>query len=198
MIELVLVFFLFASGSEALASSLLLLEDTAVRFEDAVKPLVPQNELTVVFDSEDPKVNAELTKVANELTIRVWGGMLRHRLMTEETLLLLLCHEIGHYLGGPPTKARGGWSSTEGQADYFAGLHCARSVGLDEVSFYDSALDLSRIYAGVTFSPEPQLECSDPTVVSRTNFGYPSVQCRLDSMLAGWKGLPRPQCWFSP
>lgn len=196
MIELFLVFFLILAGSEAHASSLLLLEDTAVKFEDILKAQI-NHPLTVVFEHEDPRVNAELTKNEDELTIRVWGGMLHHRLMTEQTLLLLLCHEMGHFLGGPPTKARGGWSSTEGQADYYSSFQCAREVGLDEVSFYDSALNLTRIYASVTFSPDPFLDRCDPAVVTRTNFGYPSVQCRLDTLLAGWKNLPRPQCWFS-
>lgn len=197
MIELFLVLFLTLAGSGARASSLLLLEDTAVRFEDIFKSQMNHN-LTVVFEHEDPKVNAEFTRNGDELTIRVWGGMLGHRLMNESTLLLLLCHEMGHYLGGPPTKARGGWSSTEGQADYYSSSLCARNVGLDEVSFYESALNLARIYAAVTFSPAPDLDRCDPLIVPRTNFGYPSVQCRLDTLLAGWRNLPRPQCWFIP
>lgn len=197
MIELFLVFFLTYAGSEARASSLLLLEDTAVKFEDIIRPGLKEAQLTVVFEHEDPKVNAELTRVNEELTIKVWGGMLKHKLMTEQTLLLLLCHEIGHFLGGQPTKARGGWSSTEGQADYYSSLECARNVGLDEVAFYDSALNLAKIYASVTFSAPPQLDRCDPSVVVRTNFGYPSVQCRLDTLVAGWKKSPRPQCWFS-
>ena len=196
MIELFLVFFLATVGGKAAASSLLLLEDTALKFEDVMEPSLPGN-LTVIFEHNDSRMNAELTKSGDELTIRVWGGMLHHKLMTEQTLLLLLCHEIGHCLGGPPTKAKGGWSSTEGQADYYSSFDCARNQGLDEVSFYDSAINLTRIYAAVTFSPEPQVDRCDSTIVTRTNFGYPSVQCRLDTLLAGWKKLPRPQCWFS-
>lgn len=196
MIEFFLVLFLMSFRSEALgASSAFLLEDTAVRFEDILRPALP-GDLTIIFEHQDDRTNAELTKAGELLTIRVWGGMLNHSLMTEDTLLLLLCHEIGHFLGGAPTKSRGGWSSTEGQADYYSSYQCARHVGLDEVSFYDSAINLTRIYASVMFSPEPRLDSCDESVVSRTNFGYPSVQCRLDTLVAGWKKLPRPQCWF--
>lgn len=200
MIELFLIFFLALSGGEAQASSLnsiLLLENAALQFKDTIGTKLDGQKLTVVLEVQDPKVNAELTKKDNELTIKVWGGMLKHQLINEETLLLLLCHEIGHFLGGPPTKAKGGWSSTEGQADYFSSLRCARDVGLDEVSFYESAINLTRIYASVTFSPEPRLEQCDTTIVVRTNFGYPSVQCRLDTLIAGWRKELRPQCWFS-
>lgn len=200
MIELFLVFFLLIIGSEASASSrnsFLLLEDTALMFKDTMEPKLGEHQLIVVLESQDPKVNAELTKHESSLTIKVWGGMLNHRFISDETLLLLLCHEIGHYLGGPPTKAKGGWSSTEGQADYYSSFQCARDVGLDEVSFYESALNLTRIYASATFSPEPRMDQCDPAIVSRTNFGYPSVQCRLDTLIAGWRKQPRPQCWFS-
>ncbi len=155
MIELFFVFFLLIIGSEASASSrnsFLLLEDTALMFKDTMEPKLGEHQLIVVLESQDPKVNAELTKHESSLTIKVWGGMLNHRFISDETLLLLLCHEIGHYLGGPPTKAKGGWSSTEGQADYYSSFQCARDVGLDEVSFYESALNLTRIYASATFS----------------------------------------------
>lgn len=200
MIGLLIILSLSITGSVAIATSqnsFLRLENTALMFKDTIEPKLGGSQLTVVLETHNPQVNAELTRQENFLTIKVWGGMLNHRALTEDTLLLLLCHEIGHYLGGPPTKARGGWSSTEGQADYFSSYHCARDVGLDEVSFYDSALNLTRIYASVTFSSVPRLDLCDSTIVARTNFGYPSVQCRLDTLIAGWRRQPRPQCWFS-
>ena len=40
----------------------------------------------------------------------------------------MLCHELGHHLGGTPTKDSASWASTEGQADYFATLKCLRKV----------------------------------------------------------------------
>ena len=199
--ERLFILFLLIFGREAFASpsrsSLLILEDVAVKFEDIIERNLGDHELVVLFESHDPKVNAELTKSGNVLSIRVWGGMLNHRLMNSDTLLLLLCHEIGHYLGGPPTKSRGGWSSTEGQADYYSAYKCARDVGFEEVVFYDSALALTRIYGSVTMSSGPDLDRCDTNVVNRTIFGYPTVQCRLDTLIAGWKMLPRPQCWFS-
>lgn len=199
MIEFFLAFFLVISGAEASTSSrdsFLMLENTALQFKDTISPKLGDHELTIVLESNHPRVNAELTKLENDLTIKVWGGMLNHPYISEGTLLLLLCHEIGHYLGGPPTKARGGWSSTEGQADYYSAYQCARDVGLHEMNFYESALNLTKIYASATFSPEPRLESCDNTVVQRTNFGYPSVQCRLDTLIAGWRRAPRPLCWF--
>lgn len=89
--------------------------------------------------------------------------------MDQKTKKLLLCHEMGHLLGGPPLKSRGGRPSTERQADYFKGQSCARKMLLDEGSFFSALKNLTAIYAD-----------------EKTNYGYSSVQCRLDTILAGW------------
>lgn len=58
------------------------------------------------------------------------GGIFRHKLMNDDAFTLITCHEIGHHIGGLPKKwGIGGefyWSTTEGQADYFAALKCFR------------------------------------------------------------------------
>jgi hypothetical protein len=43
----------------------------------------------------------------------------------------------------------------------------------------------------------PNYETPDPLVVRKTELSYPStVQCRLDTYLAGGIGQARPACWF--
>jgi hypothetical protein len=40
-------------------------------------------------------------------------------------------------------------------------------------------------------------ETPDPTVVNKTVLSYPAtVQCRLDSYVAGIFGQPKSRCWF--
>jgi hypothetical protein len=174
------------------------LENSVNAFQAAAKGELPkENALVIRLETLNPRVNAEIRKEGDELVIQVMGGMLQHKRMTPDVLTLLLCHELGHFLGGPPLKSRAGWSSTEGQADYYSGMACAHRLGLDEMAFADAALALTQIYAEVTFSPPPRLDRCDESVVSRTNFGYPGVQCRLDTLMAGWWGRERPRCWFS-
>lgn len=62
--------------------------------------------------------------------INLYGGFARHPLITEDGFSLVICHEIGHHLGGAPKKNPevAAWSSNEGQADYFATLKCLRQV----------------------------------------------------------------------
>ncbi len=213
MNALILIFFLSLSGSQAacLPDSLVSkgmsspkflnlrdIESAVAVFESSITSDLPtDHDLIINLESHNPRVNAEITKLETAITLTVWGGMIGHDLLSQEAFLLLLCHEIGHVLGGQPLKSRTGWSSTEGQADYFSAT-CAKKLGLGETEFMEAALNLSRIYAQVTLQPEPSLSRCDSSAVTRTNFGYPQVQCRLDTMLAGWRGEPRPRCWFLP
>lgn len=47
----------------------------------------------------------------------------------------MLCHELGHHLGGAPFKPDISWMSTEGQADYFSGSTCLKKIWRDEDNF---------------------------------------------------------------
>ncbi|MBL7544436.1 MAG: hypothetical protein JNL11_11525 [Bdellovibrionaceae bacterium] len=61
--------------------------------------------------------------------VSMFGGLARHPLMTQEGLIIVACHEIGHHLAGYPRyAANSAWAATEGQSDYFATAKCARKV----------------------------------------------------------------------
>lgn len=168
-------------------------------FESIAIKEIPRN-LSLVVNMEvlNPRVNAEINKNKDQIVIDIMGGMLMHPKMKPDTLKLLLCHELGHLLGGEPLKSRNGWSSTEGQADYYSGAVCAKNLGMSEFSFLKAAVSLTTIYAEVTREAPPRLDSSDPLTVNRTNYGYPPVQCRLDTLISGWRGGERPYCWFRP
>ena len=36
--------------------------------------------------------------------INLYGGLARHPLITEDAYALVICHEIGHHIGGAPKK----------------------------------------------------------------------------------------------
>lgn len=76
-------------------------------------------------------VNAYALQVyPGTMTVRVLGGIVRHPLMTYDGLALVVCHEIGHHMGGAPRKweRMNKWASDEGQSDYFAPLQCLRRL----------------------------------------------------------------------
>jgi hypothetical protein len=184
----------FTSGSN---KDLAEFERTIESFQEDYKTSLPPSiEMVIRVDVLNNRINADITKVNNQVVVQIFGGMLNHNEMNSDVLQLLLCHELGHFLGGPPLKSRTGWSSTEGQADYFSGRKCAHALKLDEQSFIDAALKLTAIYAEVRREGVPAVNLCETLEVSRTNYGYPSSQCRLDTMIAGFRELDRPRCWF--
>jgi hypothetical protein len=62
--------------------------------------------------------------------ITIVGGILKLQGFDSDAAALVLCHEMGHGIGGPPYKSSidldsaDFLSSTEGQADYFASKEC--------------------------------------------------------------------------
>lgn len=82
---------------------------------------------------EDGTVNANATRLG-AWNVNMYGGLARHETITEDGFALVLCHEIGHHLGGAPKVGffLNKWASNEGQADYFATLKCLRRVFLND------------------------------------------------------------------
>ncbi len=87
-------------------------------------------ELIINLDWENPKVNASATLDDHDNPVIIlFGGMVRHPDLSPDGLYTILCHELGHHLGGAPKKFRGysekrSWSSAEGQSDYYAATKC--------------------------------------------------------------------------
>lgn len=88
--------------------------------------------------------------------VSMFGGLARHPEMTEDGFAVVVCHELGHHLGGAPRKtdATGAlrWAANEGQADYYATLKCLRNFFANQNN--QSALKNVQIPQEVTNSCE--------------------------------------------
>ena len=89
--------------------------------------------LNVVRKWDDGTVNAYANRSGKTYNVHMFGGLARHKSMTVDGMTLVVCHELGHHIGGAPKYSSspwGGnqWASNEGQADYFGSLKCARKV----------------------------------------------------------------------
>lgn len=86
--------------------------------------------LTVNRRWDDPAVDANAMQWSNgNWRVSMYGGLARHPLINDDGFMMVLCHEIGHHIGGAPrANENTNWSSLEGQADYFASLKCFRKV----------------------------------------------------------------------
>jgi hypothetical protein len=90
----------------------------------------------------DGTVNAYAQQSGKTWSVAMFGGLARHETITEDGLALVVCHEIGHHIGGAPRKGGSGggwwsggatsWASNEGQSDYFSSLKCLRRAFMNE------------------------------------------------------------------
>jgi hypothetical protein len=93
---------------------------------------------------EDGTVNAYATQSGKTWKVAMFGGLARHATITTDAMSLVVCHELGHHIGGAPKKGGSGgggpwggssqvtWASNEGQADYFATLKCLRKTWIND------------------------------------------------------------------
>lgn len=104
------------------------------RVESVYAPIVSQKGATLqmITDWDDPTVNAYADRNGDGKIwhVTMYGGLARHPDITEDGLMLIVCHETGHQVGGAPKYDYGqnDWAAVEGQADYFATLKCLRRV----------------------------------------------------------------------
>lgn len=85
--------------------------------------------LKVIRKWEDGTVNAYARQIGDTWEVHMFGGLARHELVTDDGFMAVVCHEIGHHVGGAPKKATwwgSVWASNEGQSDYFATTKCLR------------------------------------------------------------------------
>ena len=73
-------------------------------------------------------VNAQAWRLGASRYVRIFAGLVRQRALSVSGLSLVLAHETGHHLGGPPYDPALPWMSWQGQADYWAA-----SVGMPRV-----------------------------------------------------------------
>ena len=77
-------------------------------------------------------MNAFAKQGASTWEVHMYGGLARHQAVTADGFALVVCHELGHHLGGAPQKVdwfgRLRWASNEGQADYWGTAKCFRKL----------------------------------------------------------------------
>jgi hypothetical protein len=96
---------------------------------DIYAPIVKAKGATLSMNNrwDDDTVNASAQQMGKTWVVNMYGGLARHPLTTEDGFALVVCHELGHHLGGAPRKGTS-WAANEGQADYFGSMKCLRRV----------------------------------------------------------------------
>lgn len=98
--------------------------------EEIYKPIVSTygGNLEVVRNWTNGTVNAYAEQEGDIWKVSMFGGLARHKTITPDGFALVVCHELGHHIGGVPRYGGDDWASNEGQSDYFANLKCLRRI----------------------------------------------------------------------
>lgn len=88
------------------------------------------------WKSETP--NAYARQLFGMWSVELSGALARRPELSTDGMTLILCHELGHHLGGFAMKKNAPlpiptWAASEGQADYFATHVCLKKLWQDEV-----------------------------------------------------------------
>lgn len=159
-------------------------------------------------------VNAYASQRGNTRYVRIYGGLARRPEITEDGLTLVICHELGHHLGGFPQYTDYVWAANEGQSDFYSTIACARKVWsqvqnrkvmlhvLPEVreicnevwySFNNRNLCYRTLMGAKSLADllaslhgvTVDFSKKDGKIVNETYEKHPRPQCRLDTYVAG-------------
>lgn len=180
-------------------------------------PIVAQHGGRLVFNRywSSSTVNASASQSGSTWYVNMYGGLARRPEVTVDGFALVVCHELGHHLGGFPQYNRG-WASNEGQADYFSTQACTNLIWNDgdqsqdqlQIPSYPKNL-CDKTYYGAGYSriklcyremaagfslgnllgrlggDTVHFDTPDKSVVTSTKDSHPKGQCRLDTYMAG-------------
>lgn len=190
-----------------------------------------QLQLQISLDHDEPGYFGGGSVEQGVFSISVGADILKLKGMNSDAAAFILCHEMGHLLGGAPRKTTSAWASTEGQADYFAASFCLRKIfaapemnqatentsmdprilSLCQQSQKDAAeiamcsrimsagqslFDAIYFFIDVPQMIHPDIATPEKPLASDQDVNYPSLQCRLDTVVAGAQLQDRPACWF--
>ncbi len=139
----------------------------------------------------EDKLLASINIPNKKAVLTISGGYARQELMTPDAFRIVICHELGHILGGAPKKGPGHWASIEGQADYYSTAKCMRRVIPIHDNQYDRIAKATLLSGKMLATGLDQdisllsLETVSTRRMAQTQTLHPTPQCRIDTMLAG-------------
>jgi len=190
-----------------------LIDEVVVHFGPIVKG--HGGRLVVNRKWTDSTVNASAQQTAGSWILNMYGGLARRNEISPDGFQMVVCHELGHHLGGFPFVTS--WAADEGEADYFATMVCARKIWKTQQAInqrFRAAVDpftkqncdnahklnadrdlcyratlagqsLANLLAALGTQKMPALDTPDARVVQATNHAHPKAQCRLDTYFLG-------------
>jgi hypothetical protein len=173
-------------------------------------PIVKQKGGNLVVEKRwtDETVNAFADRKGSTWAVHMFGGLARHPAVTPDGFMLVVCHELGHQIGGAPKYNNGmDWASNEGQADYWGAMKCLRRVISEspEVTRFTGPIDplVNQACSSIHRDPNDKLMCARIAMAGKSladlfaAFGGPAVKFETPDksiVTTTYDGHPKSQC----
>lgn len=160
-------------------------------YQDVVK--THGGNLSINGDWKSEKLNAGATQIFSNWQVVISGALARRPELTADGLALIICHEVGHHLGGysftfGQNPLMGVWAANEGQSDYFATQVCSRKIWKNEkeknATFRGQVPDFVKNRCDTAWS-----NTDEQDICYRTNSGVNSVIATMAALM----NKPMPQ-----
>lgn len=156
---------------------------------------------------ESPYFGAGISYYNDQFRMMILGGTTRIDGMSLDAYAAIVCHELGHIIGGAPLQTITGaeWSSSEGQADFFAASVCLpryfASLGEKNISARVEKAGFEMMNSLRHFDSNSEGEARklirhavNVTKTKETLINvYPTIQCRYENFR---NPVKRASCWF--
>lgn len=115
--------------------------------KDAYGPIAKSEgiKLIINWQLESKIMNATGTRDNSDWLITIYGGFFGLKGLNEESFRLILCHELGHIIGGSPVFEilPGIYTTSSGQPDYYAAASCMKLLlkDKDNSAFNERSVD---------------------------------------------------------
>ncbi len=182
--------------------------------------------LVIPQEWESPYFAAFAQKKEHFMQISLWGGMVRAPGVTKGALAAILCHELGHILGGEPRQTIPGsdWASIEGQSDFYSASECLPRFlkenpgivtavdpqveklckgNVDCARTLQAGVDMIHLLQMYSYREYTPVNILNPEKAASELIrnAYPSDQCRMDSYVQGalcqlGESCRAPVCWL--
>lgn len=151
----VLILLLMINCAQAETSIKQAFLDVGNEIQETYAPIAQRENLNlnIKWYPDDPIFNAFGMSTDNSWEIAIYGGLISKPDLTPEAFRFILCHEIGHIIGGSPRfdfdgrvvldNSKSDSSSNSGQPDYYAASVCMKLLlkNKDNSKFNNSNID---------------------------------------------------------
>lgn len=128
------------------------------------------------------------SRSSEQIGAKIKGGIARHPDIGEAGFALIICHELGHFLGKSIGHLNIGIKASEAAADKFAIQVCLPELGYNQADIAEASFQVSQFLFDLFNAEKPGFYLRPDPVTRTTDYRQDfassgALQCRFEQML---------------